>query len=425
MGNQEATLLFEDQTGARHGWGRSILFGPPSEWLISRGGLARDGATGEVVDDPLGWMRARHRNDDSNRELPFVGGLAGVAGFELGWDLDDLNAPRREASTPDLWVGRFDSAAIFDARQQIWTVVGENDAQIDYLCGILHSVPAHSPEFRGSSRRIDGDVEAADYHRRVGQAVDAIYGGEFFEVNYTERFRGRWARDRRALYEGLRRRAPGGFGGVADLGEIFVASVSPEQFLCVDPGGRVYTRPIKGTRPRGATDEEDRKLAAELLESEKDRAENIMIVDLMRNDLTRVCEPGSVVVSELCGLHSFASVHHLVSTVEGRLASGFDGLDAFLASFPAGSITGAPKLRSMEWIADHEASPRGPYTGSFFYWSDHGRFDSNVLIRTALVCGGAVEYGAGGAVVADSDPIGEFEEALWKARPFLDLLEDL
>ena len=199
--------------------------------------------------------------------------------------------------------------------------------------------------------------------------------------------------------------------------EFELASVSPERFLRVEADGRVITRPIKGSMRRSDDADEDRSLAEALLASEKDRAENIMIVDLMRNDLTQVCKLGTVEATALCELESFAGIHHLVSTVEGVLEEGFDGLDALLASFPAGSITGAPKLRSIEYIANLEGSARGFYTGSLFYASSHGELDSSVLIRTAEIVDGKARYGAGGAVVADSDPERERLEALLKLAP--------
>lgn len=423
MGGPGPTIFFDHQSARAGEEGASILMGSPSVWLREVEGRFIEGPSGAVVDDPIAWMKAHHRQIFYDGDLPFVGGLAGYLGFEFGWLLDDVNAPLRRARAPLLWVGLFPAAAIFDHLRGVWQVVGESP-DVEELARWLSEAPAEPDlgDMEATSERFDA-VDEADYRNRVQDAVDCIYDGEFFEVNYTERFRGRWSVDRRLLYHRLRQGAPGAFGGIVDIPEVFVGSVSPEQFLSVDENRRVMTRPIKGTRPRGATPDEDARLGRQLAVSEKDRAENVMIVDLMRNDLTKISEPGSVRATNLCELHSFASVHHLISTVEGRLAQPFCALDAFLACFPAGSITGAPKLRAMEWIAENEDSPRGPYTGSLFYWSRHGRLDSNVLIRTAVLVGDDVRYGAGGAVVADSDPAGEYEEALWKARPFFDALE--
>jgi para-aminobenzoate synthetase component 1 len=190
----------------------------------------------------------------------------------------------------------------------------------------------------------------------------------------------------------------------------------------VDASGRVETRPIKGTRPRGVGPEHDAALGQALLESPKDRAENLMIVDLMRNDLSRVCAPGTVRVSELFALEQYATVHHLVSTVVGELAPGADALDLLRAAFPGGSITGAPKLRAMEIIAELERMRRGVYCGSIGYWSVTGELDTSIAIRTAVVRGGRVYFSAGGGVVADSDAAEEYQETLDKARGLIDAL---
>ncbi len=417
------TVLFEHQGDTGEERAHSILLCAPKRWIVEGGETFIEGPSGREVDDPLRWMKQQHQPCQALEPVPFIGGLAGYLGFEQGWRLDTLQVAARSAESPDLWVGLFEASAVFDHRRRRWGIYGRSGDAVQQLADVLRRAPSEPNigpgESRGESNH-PGGISPASYRQGVSDAVEAIYAGDLFEVNFTDRIRTTWRGDRRAIYAGLRQLAPGDFGGLIAIDELLIASVSPEQFLCVEPNGRVITRPVKGTRPRGETIEEDRALAEELLMSRKDRAENIMIVDLMRNDLTRVCKPGSVRTSELCGLHSFSSIHHLISTVEGRLSERFDALDAFLASFPAGSITGAPKLRAMEWIAANERSPRGPYTGSMFYWSDHGRLDSNVLIRSAVLSGDRLEYGTGGAVVADSSPPQEYDEALWKAQPFLD-----
>ena len=373
------------------------------------------------VSDPVSWLverRQLHRSQGG-------GALAGYLGFEFGWRLDKLNGGARRSAAPELWVGDFSAQSSFDHQSQRWTVNGRSQVDLDRAVGRLERAIVWEAEGEksGGRRRTGLEVSPNHYQEIVETGVRDIYGGEFFEVNYTERFFGEWSGSRSALYDKFRRIAPGAFGGCLSVPQVFVASISPEQFLKVTAEGDVITRPIKGTRPRAEDPDEDGRRARELLASAKDRAENIMIVDLMRNDLTRVCELGSVRATEICELHSFASVHHLVSTVEGQLAQDLDALDALLVAFPAGSITGAPKLRAMEWIAAYEATPRGPYTGSLFYCTDQGDLDSNVLIRTAVFRDGQLDYGAGGAVVADSVAADEYEEALWKARPFFELLE--
>ncbi len=421
----DQTIFFDSQSPGGQRARFSLVLCQPTKWLSEEQGLYREGPSQREVDDPRRWLVDASTSKAATSEIPFVGGLAGYLGFELGWALDDVAYPKPECESPDLWVGRFEHAAIYDHHHQSW-----------WLC---FSGPEARDSFKGWWAELFGELEAQDAHRPPGarwrceveppsraswiekaqRGIDDIYAGEFFEVNYTERFQGLFDGDFGAFYADLRQRAPGQFGGLIDIPELQIASISPEQFLQIKASGEVITRPIKGTRPRGASGAEDHQWAEELKNSLKDRAENTMIVDLMRNDLTRICKLGTVDVSEWCKLYSFSSVHHLISTVEGELLDEFTPIDALLACFPAGSITGAPKLRAMEWIAETEATPRGPYTGSLFYASDHGRLDSNVLIRSAVIADGELRYGSGGALVSDSDPSSEYEEACWKARPIM------
>jgi para-aminobenzoate synthetase component 1 len=205
------------------------------------------------------------------------------------------------------------------------------------------------------------------------------------------------------------------FAGYFDFGDGAVVSASPERFLRL-LGDRVETRPIKGTSPRGWTPRHDSALGVALAESEKDRAENVMIVDLLRNDLSKVCQDHTVEVSELCRIERYATVHHLVSTVLGRLRPGLGAVDLLRATWPGGSITGAPKVRAMEIIAELEPTRRGVYTGALGYLSFGGAMDTNIAIRTFVVQEGRASFQAGGGIVADSDPGREYEETLDKAR---------
>ena len=262
----------------------------------------------------------------------------------------------------------------------------------------------------------------AHYLKAVERVRDYIFAGDIFQANLSQRFEAPLFESPWALYRRLGNairplcRVPRFPGSLA------VLSASPERFLRVDADGRVETRPIKGTRPRGIGPEHDAALGQALAESAKDRAENLMIVDLMRNDLSRVCAPGTVRVAELFALEQYATVHHLVSTVVGQLAPGADALDLLRAAFPGGSITGAPKLRAMEIIAELEPSRRGVYCGSIGYWSVTGELDTSIAIRTAVVRNGRVYFNAGGGIVADSDPADEYQETLDKARGLIDAL---
>jgi para-aminobenzoate synthetase component 1 len=227
-----------------------------------------------------------------------------------------------------------------------------------------------------------------------------------------------------ALFEALARRSPAPYAGFLHAGDHAVASASPERFLTLR-GRSVVTRPIKGTRPRGATPAEDRALRDVLIASEKDRAENVMIVDVLRNDLGRVCETGSVATPALCEIETFPQVHHLTSTVTGTLRAGLDALDLLHAAFPGGSITGAPKIRAMEVIDALEPVRRHVYTGSLGYLDWRGNADWSIAIRTALVTPGAIHFAAGGGITADSDPDAEYRETLDKAEGPRRALEDL
>ncbi|KJS44368.1 MAG: aminobenzoate synthetase, partial [Rhodospirillaceae bacterium BRH_c57] len=266
------------------------------------------------------------------------------------------------------------------------------------------------------------EQDPADAEARIRAAIAFILAGDIFQANVTQRFLATLPTglDAFTLYRRLRTLSPAPFAACASFGGAHLLSASPERFLRIEPGGRVETRPIKGTRPRGATPAEDAALAAELLASDKDRAENLMIVDLMRNDLARVCRVGSVAVPVLNGLETFASVHHLVSVVEGVLEDGRGPVDLLRAAFPGGSITGAPKIRAMEIINGLEPARRGLYCGTLFRLGGDGAFDSSILIRS-LVVGrmGRVAAQAGGGITADSDPAAEVAEAKVKAAPLL------
>jgi para-aminobenzoate synthetase component 1 len=251
---------------------------------------------------------------------------------------------------------------------------------------------------------------------------DYIFAGDIFQANLSQRFEAPLRESPWAFYSRLRRRNPAPFAAFLETPDASVISASPERFLHVDRNGFVETRPIKGTRPRGVGPEHDAALAQALAESAKDRAENLMIVDLMRNDLSRVCAPRTVRVSELFSLEHYATVHHLVSTVVGQLEPGHDALHLLRAAFPGGSITGAPKLRAMEIIAELELSQRSVYCGSIGYFSVTGDLDTSIAIRTAVARDGRVYFSAGGGIVADSDPEQEYRETLDKARALIDAL---
>jgi para-aminobenzoate synthetase component 1 len=267
--------------------------------------------------------------------------------------------------------------------------------------------------FRSNFSR-DGYCEA------VGRVREYILAGDIFQANVSQRFEVPQARSPFSAYRRLRQRNPAAFAAYFVTGDCAVLSASPERFLRLDHEGRVEACPIKGTRPRGPTAEEDGVLRSELLASEKDRAENVMIADLLRNDLSRICRPGTVRATALLELESHPTVHHLVSTIVGTLDPQFTAFHLVRATFPGGSITGAPKVRAMEIITELEPTARGVYCGSIGYLSLTGEMDLNIAIRTGVRVGDTFYFQAGGGIVADSEPDAEYQETLDKARGLID-----
>jgi len=254
------------------------------------------------------------------------------------------------------------------------------------------------------------------YLRAVSRVKEHIARGDVYQANLTQRFDAPFDADPWALYRAIAKASPAPRSAYVEVPGLALASVSPEIFVDVDRDGRVETRPIKGTRPRGATPVADARAAAELLTSAKDRAELVMIVDVLRNDLGRIARTGSVAVPELLALRSYAAVHHLVARVVAELRAGVTPSELVSAVFPGGSVTGAPKERAIEILSELEPCPRGLYTGSLLWFDDDGGMASSILIRSAIVTAGRVHIGAGGGIVADSEPEAEWSEANAKAR---------
>ena len=271
---------------------------------------------------------------------------------------------------------------------------------------------------------VTSNFSRADYEAAVRRVVEYIHAGDCFQVNLSQRLLAPLREHPLELYGRLRELNPAPFAAYFDLGDFQILSASPERFLRVHPDGEVETRPIKGTRPRGKTPAEDAALVRDLANSPKDRAENVMIVDLLRNDIGKVCEYGSVRVPRVCEVETFRFVHHLVSEVRGKLKPGLGSLDLLAAAFPGGSVTGAPKVRAMEIIAELEPTARGPYCGCLGWVGFDGAMDTNILIRTFTAGRGWVQFPVGGGIVADSDPAREYEETLHKAAGLLRALDE-
>jgi para-aminobenzoate synthetase component 1 len=286
----------------------------------------------------------------------------------------------------------------------------------------LHDAPDVLPRSRFEAPLV-GNFSADGYRGAVRRAVEYIHAGDLFQANIAQRFEVRGTPVPLDLYRRLRGRSPAPYSAFLKLDDDrAVISSSPELFYETQ-GDRIVTRPIKGTRPRGTSPSEDEAQRADLIASAKDRAELAMIVDLERNDLGRVCSYGTVRVTEPSSIESYATVHHQVATIEGRLRAGVGPIDVVRAVFPGGSIPGAPKIRAMEIIDELEPTRRSLYTGAIGYYSLGGRSAFNIAIRTMLVEGNRVSYQVGGGIVADSDPQLEYEETLHKGRAMRDVLE--
>ncbi len=368
---------------------------------------------------------------------PFQTGLAGFFGYDLRHHLERLPAHATDDQPfPDLCLGFYDVVVAVDHELQRCTVMssgypatgsdrlGRARIRLDAMVARLRSARPMA-DIADWSIVAKPDLDRGTVEAMVRKTIDYIEAGDIYQANITHRFRATLPPDldRLALYRELRRRNPATFAAYLDFGETAILSSSPERFLKLRDGC-VETRPIKGTRPRGATAAEDAAQAAALLASEKDHAENLMIVDLLRNDLSRVCEIGSVKVPVLCGLESYATVHHLVSVVTGTLLPGHDAVDLLRATFPGGSITGAPKIRAMEIIAELEPNRRGPYCGSIGYLGADGSMDTSIVIRTYCILGNELSFQVGGGIVADSDPAAEYAETLDKAKALIETLLD-
>ena len=381
------------------------------------------------------WALAQPGETPESGLPPFQGGMIGFFGYDLAPRLERL--PRRhsrDSRLPDSRMALYDTAVIVDARTGTaelwsWDLTGEGRSaalrrtrawkkSIERALGAPRPSEGHA-EPRSS---LSSPFNRETYVAAVQRVLDYIAAGDVFQVNLSQRFTSLGHRDPLDLYLRLKAASPAPFAAFLHWDDIAVVSASPEWFY-QSRGDLLVTRPIKGTRPRGRQPDEDARLATDLRNSPKDRAELTMIVDLERNDLGRVCEYGSVVVKDAMKVESFAQVHHLVATVEGRIREGAGPVDVVRALFPGGSITGAPKIRAMEIIDELEPNRRSLYTGAVGYFSRGGASAFNIAIRTILVEGDRASFQVGGGIVADSDPDAEFEETLVKGRAMRAILE--
>jgi para-aminobenzoate synthetase component 1 len=356
--------------------------------------------------DPFSAIRGlldKYKNKTGKKGLQFNGGAVGYFGYDLKDFVEKLpDAAQNDLGLPDCMLAFYDSVTVYE-----------------HTAGAPGSGEKYSD--RSFAANVVSNFTKDAYISAVLKAKEYIRRGDIYQVNLSQRFASDIDIDASELYMRLRSVSPAPFSSYLKFNDLVIASSSPERFL-LKRGAYIETRPIKGTRPRGRNPREDKLLADELIRSPKDRAEHIMIVDLERNDLGRICEYGSVSPTEQFALESYANVHHLVSTVSGKLKAGLSPVDCLKAAFPGGSITGAPKIRSMEIIEELEPVKRSVYTGAIGYISFDGEMDTSIAIRTFVVNGNRAYFQVGGGIVADSDPQQEYEETLHKARGMFEAL---
>jgi para-aminobenzoate synthetase component 1 len=357
-------------------------------------------------------------------DLPFCGGWIGYLAYESGHNT--LGLPPSEKDGPPLpqaWFGWYDWAVVVDHYKQSTQLVFLDSCPEEIRAQVRETL-AQEPtaDLTFKCTPFNPDESRDEYLRALTRIRAYLLAGDTYQVNYTQRFSARFQGSTAGAYLALRQTVPSPFSAYLSLAEGVILSISPERFIQIQ-GRQALTQPIKGTFPRGKNPEEDEALKTELQKCPKNRAENVMIVDLLRNDFSKHCEPFSVQVPELFGLQSFANVHHLVSSVTGILETSVNHPEFILACFPGGSITGAPKKRAMEIIDELESHTRSVYCGAVGYFSCNGNTDFNIAIRTLVQAGEWLHAWAGGGVVVDSDPEQEYAESLFKIQALLRALQ--
>lgn len=438
-------LVLLDSADSQGPWGRHSVLAvkplrtitAPRGELVDSADLLGGGSFTDQLREMLDWVRA-----DATADCAYAPGWLGYLGYELGRRFERLpGRARRDTSLGDLHLGFYDAVAVYDHAERRWRIArlefdrppggAGRAAELlrEALAGAASGAPAQdapsacAPDPFAAPAGLASNFKADEYRAAVARCIEYIAAGDIFQVNLSQRFTRSAAAAPWAIYRRLRRHNPAWFGGYLGGDGWAVLSSSPELFLQCR-GGRVVTRPIKGTRRRTGEASADQAAAAELWASPKDNAELAMIIDLLRNDLGRVCGYGSVRVVEPRRLEAHPTVFHLVGTVEGRLAAGRDRADLVAATFPGGSITGAPKIRAMEIIDELEPCARGVYTGSLAHFGVDGSAALSIAIRTAVWDRGTIHVQAGGGIVADSTPDGEYRETLDKARAVLAAVDE-
>lgn len=423
----------------------SYIVYDPFETIVIKKGVRVE--TGDAVPHPFQYLKkvlSSYLLGQHSNLPPFQGGAVGYFSYDLCHYLEDIPKPvqKETHAYADLAVGLYHTIVSFDhVLQKAWIVASgfpkksgpeqQDKARADALqCYVLlsqHKNPKINTSLASFNTNLLSPFNQQSYAKLVENAQSHILEGDIFQINLSHRFQAVTHKGHIPTYElylNMRRCNPSPFSAYLNLGDHHILSTSPERFLLVN-NGLVSTRPIKGTTARGITAVEDKRLADALLLSEKNRSENIMIVDVLRNDLSKSCEASSVHVKKLCGIETYPSVHHLVSIIEGKLRPERTALDLLEDCFPGGSITGAPKVKAMQLIYELEPTARGPYCGSIGYIGYNGSMDTSIIIRTVLSEGNTISYQAGGAVVLDSSPEEEYEETLTKSLSIIKVLSEL
>ncbi|WP_027527288.1 aminodeoxychorismate synthase component I [Bradyrhizobium sp. Ec3.3] len=431
-------LTFLDSAASHELLGRYsyLTCDPFGTYIVADG---RASWNGQVLDDApwevLRTLLARYPQEHRPDLPPFQGGAAGFFGYDLNRTLERLPVPAASGHRlPQSILHFYDLVVSYDHREKRCWIAStgwpEEDParraararhRADEFAALLANSNSPRTNAYGAVGPWQSNFSRLGYIAAVQRVIDLILAGDIFQANIAQRFSARLPTsfDPVAFYCQLRSLNPAPFAALLRYGNLTIASSSPERFLRLD-GRRVETRPIKGTIARSTDPMDDQRCAQLLITSDKDRAENIMIVDLLRSDLSRVCTPHSVDVPALCNLETYASVHHLVSVVTGELAADQDAITLLRACFPGGSITGAPKVRSMEIIAEIEQVAREVYCGAIGFIAFSGHMDTNIAIRTVTIDDGMAVFHAGGGITAMSDPAAEYEETLVKTQRMFD-----
>lgn len=406
-----------------------ILVAQPQATLETRGHkttLTRENAKQVSEDDPLILLQQTLEGfalaPDYNPDLPFQGGALGLFGYDLGRRFETLPTRAQEdVQAPDMAVGLYDWALIADHKLERLTLVCHGDAQ-ERLAWLEAQKPAPVAPFRLTSRW-QANMSRRQYGEKFQRVQDYLLSGDCYQVNLAQRFQATYEGDEWQAFTRLNEANRAPFSAFLRLPQHAILSLSPERFILLEQKA-IQTRPIKGTLPRLADPQEDAQQAEKLATSPKDRAENLMIVDLLRNDIGRVATPGSVRVPELFVVEPFPAVHHLVSTITATLPEHLHATDLLRAAFPGGSITGAPKVRAMEIIEELEPQRRNAWCGSVGYISFCGNMDTSITIRTITAQNGTLYCSAGGGIVADSVEAAEYQETFDKVNRILRILEE-